>query len=146
VPQVEIPVPAINGQLQAEVFDPTGVSPLNVVRNSTGFRIDCQWWIDGPLANVLGGSWRVQAFLEGRGTQVEITVPVTAPIPLDGRTGPPPNPVYGHNFQFPPGAINLGGQPAILMDAGIALTYLTVANTPGPIAGFVDLGVVQVFP
>lgn len=149
---VDIPVLPLNGRFQAEVIDPVGDAPTNVIRISDPWRVDCSWWLGGPLASVIGGQWRLQVVLEGLGSAVEGETPVTAPAPsaawptapnLDGRTGPA-NP-YEHSFQFGPGFPGLGGQPSVLVNVGVALTYLDAAANPGPIAAFLDLGVVQFF-
>jgi hypothetical protein len=149
---MDIPPVGITGQFEANVIDPSGNVPTNVIRITDVWRVDCSWYIDGLLASSLGGQWRLQVVLEGLGSALEGETVVTAPPPianwptapnLDGRTGPG-NP-YTHSFSFGPGVPGLGGQPSVLGNVGVALTYIDAANTPGPIAAFVDLGVVQFF-
>jgi hypothetical protein len=88
VATVDIGPLAVNGQLEAIVVDPVGDAPTNVIRRSDPFRVDCRWFLDGPLASSLGGKWRVELLGEGQGPAIEFEVPAAALIPLDGRTGP----------------------------------------------------------
>jgi len=143
VATVDIGPLAVTGQLDAVVVDPVGNAPTNVVRRSDPFRVDCRWFLDGPLASSLGGKWRVELLAEGQGPAIEVEVPAPALIPLDGRTGP--GTPYTTSILVPANSVNLGGSPQAVLDLTIALTYIDVANTPGPIAAFVDLDKVMVF-
>jgi hypothetical protein len=140
---VDIGPLAVNGQLEAVVVDPVGDAPTNVIRRSDPFRVDCRWFIDGPLASSLGGQWRLELLAEGQGPAIEIEVPAPSLIPLDGRTGP--GTPYTTSFNVPANSVNLLGSPQAVLDLTVALTYIDVANTPGPIAAFVDLDKVMVF-
>lgn len=140
---VDIGPLAVNGQLDAVVVDPVGDAPTNVIRRSDPFRVDCRWFIDGPLASSLGGQWRLELLAEGQGPAIEIEVPAPSLIPLDGRTGP--GAPYTTSFNIPANSVNLLGSPQAVLDLTVALTYIDVANTPGPIAAFVDLDKVMVF-
>jgi hypothetical protein len=147
MPVMDIPPVGVSGQFQADLVDPQGNVPTNVFRTGDQLGVDCSWFLQGALASSLGGSWRAQLTLEGLGTAIEITFPAAPPNPgpavLDGRTGQA-NP-YRHRIREPLSTAMLGGQPSVLAKVGIALTYRDAANTPGPIAAFVDLGVVQIF-
>jgi hypothetical protein len=142
VATVDIGPLAVNGQLEAIVVDPVGDAPTNVIRRSDPFRVDCRWFVDGPLAPALGGNWRVELLAEGQGPAIEIEVPAPSLIPLDGRTGPPG---YATSFNIPANSVNLLGRPQAVLDLTVALTYIDVAGNPGPIAAFVDLDKVMVF-
>jgi hypothetical protein len=143
VATVDIGPLAVNGQLNAVVVDPVGNAPTNVVRRSDPFRVDCSCFLDGPLASSLGGKWRVELLAEGQGPAIEVEIPAPALVPLDGRTGS--GTPYTTSILIPANSVNLGGSPQAVLDLTIALTYIDVANTPGPIAAFVDLDKVMVF-
>jgi hypothetical protein len=143
VATVDIGPLAVNGQLEAIVVDPVGDAPTNVIRRSDPFRVDCRWFLDGPLASSLGGQWRVELIGEGQGPAIEFEVPAPALIPLDGRTGP--GSPYTTSFNIAANSVNLLGSPQAVLDLTVALTYIDVANTPGPIAAFVDLDKVMVY-
>jgi hypothetical protein len=140
---VDIGPLAVNGQLEAIVVDPVGDAPTNVIRRSDPFRVDCRWFLDGPLAPTLGGQWRVELLGEGQGPAIEIEVPAPALIALDGRTGP--GTPYTTSFNIPANSVNLLGRPQAVLDLTVALTYIDVAGNPGPLAAFVDLDKVMVF-
>jgi len=143
VATVDIGPLAVNGQLEAIVVDPVGDAPTNVIRRSDPFRVDCRWFIDGPLAPALGGKWRVELLGEGQGPALEFEIPAPALISLDGRTGP--GSPYTTSFNIAANSVNLLGRPQAVLDLTVALTYIDVANNPGPIAAFVDLDKVMVF-
>jgi hypothetical protein len=143
VATVDIGPLAVNGELEAIVVDPVGDAPTNVIRRSDPFEVRCRWFVDGPLAPALGGQWRVELLGEGQGPAIEIEVPAPALIALDGRTGP--GSPYTTTFNIPANSVNLLGRPQAVLDLTVALTYIDVANNPGPIAAFVDLDKVMVF-
>ena len=140
---VDIGPVAVNGQLDVIVVDPVGDAPTNVIRASDPFRVDCSWFLDGPLASSLGGKWRVELLGEGQGPAIEFELPAAALIALDGRTGP--GTPYTTSIVIPANSVNLGASPQAVLDLTVALTYIDVANTPGPIAAFVDLDKVMVY-
>jgi hypothetical protein len=70
-------------------------------------------------------------------------LPAPGLIALDGRTGSS-NP-YVFAFELAAGAVDLHGRPQAVLDLTVALTYVDVASTPGPIAAFADLQKVVVF-
>jgi hypothetical protein len=140
--QIELVGPDITGTFNAVIVEVPTNAPTNVIPSDSAWRIDCDWFL-APPGKVVGGSWRLQAVIEGLGTAVEFeTQPVT--VPIDGRVTPP-GPRYTQSINFPPPQNVLGAQDSVLLSVGIALTYRTLANTPGPFAAFLDLGVVQVY-
>jgi hypothetical protein len=146
---IELPVGVFNGTFSANVVEvgPGPVAPKEVIRTDETWKIACQWSLNGLLAPALDGTWAVQAVVEGLGASVEITrapesVPLSAaaPLPL------PRN--YQHDIVFAPGSVALGGQPSVMARVGVALTYRfppAAGGTPGPIATFLELGVVQIY-
>jgi hypothetical protein len=143
VATVDIGPLSVTGQLTAVVQDPAGGPPINVIRESDPFDVAASWYLDGPLASSLGGKWRVELLGEGQGPSIEFEVPAPSLIPLDGRTGSATP--YTTVINFPANSINLLGRPQAVLDLTLALTYIDVANTPGPIGAFVDLDKVMVF-
>jgi hypothetical protein len=145
MPTVDIGPLNVSGQITANVFDP-GNAPTNVIRNNQTWSVRCEWFLDGPLAQALGGQWTIQLLAEGQSNTLEFTD--ASPdfrnyVQLDGRSGPG-NP-YRARFDFPAGSLNMQGRPQQVLDLTVALTHVDLANTPGPIAGFVELGKVMVY-
>jgi hypothetical protein len=129
--------------LKASVGDAAGGPPLNVIRSTDPWVVSCAWYIDGPAAGSLAGRWRVELLAEGQGPAAELDLPAAGLIEVDGRTGP--SHPYVFTFYLSSGAVDLLGRPQAVLDLTIALTYIDVASTPGPIAAFVDLDKVVIF-
>ena len=71
---------------------------------------------------------------------MDVPLSDAAPFPLPRQ--------YSEDIVFNPGDVNLGGQPSVLARVGVALTYrfpVGVGGQPGPIATFLELGVVQIY-
>lgn len=140
--QIEILGPDVTGDFQAVVVEVPTNQPTNVIPSNGAWQIDCEWFLRPP-GQVIGGSWRLQAVIEGLGTAIETeTQPVT--VPIDGRVTPP-GPNYTTTIPLPPPANVLGNQDSVLLKVGVALTYRTLNNRPGPFAAFLDLGVAQIY-
>lgn len=141
--QMELLAPSISGEFSAVIVEVPANAPTNVIPSSSAWRIDCSWFL-APPGNIVGGSWRLQAVVEGLGKAVEFeTAPIT--VAIDGRVTPP-GPDYQQSILFPgPQAALIGAQDSVLLKVGVALTYRTPANVPGPLAAFLELGVLQIF-
>jgi hypothetical protein len=141
VAQIEIFAPDITGELSAVIVEVPSNQPTNVIPSTSTWQIDCTWLLEPP-GSIVGGSWRLQAVVEGLGSAVELeTAPLV--VAIDGRVRPA---TYNQSIVFPaPQTALLGAQDSVLLKVGVALTYRTLANKPGPLAAFLDLGVLQVF-
>lgn len=137
--EIELFAPDIGGELSAKIVEAPSNNPTNVIPSTSSWRIDCSWYLRPPGV-VVGGSWRLQAMLEGLGSAPEFeTTAIT--IPIDGRVEPLN---YTQSIAFP-APQNTGGQDSVLYKVTVALAYRTLQNRPGPFAAFLDLGVLQVF-
>lgn len=140
--QIEILGPQITGELNARIVEVPANAPTNVIPSTSAWRIECEWFLAPPGA-VVGGSWRLQAFLEGQGTGPESeTAPIV--VPIDGRVTPP-GPSYRRNIEFPAPQALPGGVDQVIYRVSVALTYRTLQNRPGPFAALLDLGMLQIF-
>jgi hypothetical protein len=141
--QIELLAPDITGTFSAVTVEDPSNTPTNVIPSSSSWRIDCEWFL-APPGGVVGGSWRLQAVIEGLGTAVELESP-PIPVLIDGRETPP-DPPYTQSINFPgPQTALLGAQDSVLLKIGVALTHRKLNNNPGPFAAFLDLGVLQIF-
>lgn len=138
---IEIALPDITGKFTAVIVEVPANNPVTVIPSTSAWQIDCEWFLEPP-GKVVGGTWQLQAIVEGLGNAPEFE---TAPqvVPIDGRVTPP-GPSYKHSINFPPPQA-VGAQESVLLKVGVALTYRAPNNTPGPFAAFLDLGVLQVF-
>ncbi|MGD9696783.1 MAG: hypothetical protein AB7V42_14125 [Thermoleophilia bacterium] len=147
--QLPIPLPLINAsEFDAHVNDPSG-TPTNVIRTEDAWSVDCTWYVQGPIADLLQGRWRLQVGLESIGTGPELVTPaVFRDYQATGTlTGAFPNQrmSFSASVDFAPGTPALGGAPDVAFQATAMLTFLTPAGTPGPFAAVYDLGIIQVF-
>ena len=147
--QIELPAGVFSGTFEANIVEvgPGPVAPKEVIRTDEQWKIACEWTLDGLLAPALDGTWAVQAVVEGLGAAIELT---RAPeqVPLSAAPSFPLPRQYAHDVVFNPGSINLGGQPSVMARVGVALTYRfppAAGGNPGPIATFLELGVVQIY-
>jgi hypothetical protein len=146
---IELPTGVFNGTFEAEIVEvgPSPVAPTRVIRTDETWKVACKWSLNGLLAPALDGTWAVQVVVEGLGTAVEITRPAES-VPLSAAAPFPLPRTYAHDVVFAPGSINLNGQPSVMARVGVALTYkfpVGLGGHPGPIATFLELGVVQIY-
>jgi hypothetical protein len=137
--EIELLAPSIDGTLSATIVDVASNAPSNVIPQDKEWRIDCVWFLNAAGV-VVGGNWGLQAVIEGLGTAPEFQTPRLV-VPIDGRVFPS---TYNQSITFPPPQ-DIGTEDAALFKVGVALTYRTPAGTPGPLAAFLDLGVVEIF-
>lgn len=147
MPIVEIQTPTVSGSLDAKIVDVAGNGLPSIVRANEEWRIDASWYLDGTFASSIAGSWRLQAQLQGSDDVVtELRRPVNPlVIALDQRTGSA-NPYTGQ-IVFPAGEFSglLATRDSIVFDIVVTLNFRDVANAPGPMAAFVNLGQLQVY-
>lgn len=145
--QLPVPSPLINaGDLTADVLAPGSGTPTSVVRTEDPSAVHAEWYLEGPIVPLLNGRWRLQVALESIGDQ---GAGMVAPAVLvDYGSGTPsgvhPNQrmSFHAHVDLPAGTPPLGGAADVVHHCSAMLTYLTPANTPGPFAAVIDLGLV----
>jgi hypothetical protein len=147
--QLPIPSPLLNAsEFDAHVHDPSG-TPTNVIRTEDTWSVHCAWYLQGPIADLLNGRWRLQVALESIGDGPETVSPaVMLGYQADGTlsgTFPNQRMSFDASVVFPPFTPSLGGRSNVPYQATAMLTYVTPAGTPGPFAAVYDLGVIQIF-
>jgi hypothetical protein len=142
----EINITPITGQITiADIIEVGGVAPTNVINASQGFDAHLEWELCGAMVGILGGNWHVRLLLESMGPDPEhvLPTPVGKTVPLSSGVPCPTNP----NCTCWTTNINVGAQgvaPGTYKPV-IALTYVDTNGNPGPIAGFAELGMVQIY-
>jgi len=128
----------LTGEISAEIVD-TGGSPTDVVRTGDNWGVDVRWILSGNLQAMIGGSWRLRLTLDelGASTKELITIP---DLPLT-----PSNGDYAASIPVDPNQLQAVGAPR-LFRALVTLQYLDLDGRPGPMAAYVDCGVVNLFP
>jgi len=141
----EINIPPLAGQItNAYITEVGGVTPINVINANQDFAANLEWQLCGFLVQFLSGHWRIRLLLESMGPTEEYS------LPLGGKTVPLPNGVvcpgnpnctcWETDIPVTAGTVEPG-----LYKAVIALTYESVLGVPGPMAGFAELGMVQIY-
>lgn len=137
MPQVDVEVSGGTGTFAADLLDPAGNPPANVIQSSDPGLVRCTWSVNG-LISLFSGTWRVQVLLEGLGAQApederNATLQMNA-----GQTTP-------YQLDIPLGAIQL---PATEDSFSFKVAAVLTARTSGfplPVAAIADLGVVQIY-
>jgi len=142
----EINIPPLTGKITlSELFEVAGVTPpTNVISASQAFGVHMKWQLCGFLAKYLPGNWRVVLLMEKMGPGYEPDVPhggdvvaLSAGVPC----ATAPNCMcWEHDISVAAGAVRPGTYHAV-----VSLTWEPAPGTPGPIAGFADLGMLQVY-
>jgi hypothetical protein len=133
-------LPPLSGVVQPTIVIDPAVAPdvEEIVQAGTPFHVRVRWQLNGAAVALMGGTFRVQAFFEGFGNRPEPNIPA-APINI------PLVPVPGHWYQVD---IPVAGNalPAGAYNLVTLITYLNAAGNPGPVAGFSEPRIVQIFP
>ena len=148
--QLPIPSPLItSGSFAADILDPVSGNPTRVIRTEDAWSVRAEWSLQGPVVAILGGRWRLQVALESIGNQgVEmVSPPVLVNYASGSLTGVAPNETmsFAASVNFAAGTPSIAGAPDVAYHVSALLTYITPANSPGPFAAVVDLGLIQVF-
>jgi len=141
---IETPTPEyLAGSIGADIVEFGGVKPTTIIRTDTDWAIRIKWSLTGTLAPLICGEWCVHAFLESMGPGPELRLPSEREeirIPLD----PCGDGKCTYDFRIPRGTVKAEhcGIPYKLV---VSLTYYDQCNRPGPMAGFVELPMVQFY-
>jgi hypothetical protein len=135
--------PGLSGQIEAELFEQGGVVPTNVIRTNQDWYIDIHWELKGPVVPMICGKWCIHLYMESIGPAPELKLTdynSPAYLPLD----PCGDGKYYYRLDVKKGTVTAEhcSTPYKLV---VAITYHNVCGKPGPIAGFVELPIVQFF-
>ncbi|MCI0339389.1 MAG: hypothetical protein L0226_17595 [Acidobacteria bacterium] len=162
--EVSLCDPALSGGVSASVWEKGGVAPTNIVRIDKPWGVKINWYLEGTLVPFICGWWCLSLYFEGMGSprgqsyapkgegyeegyydeefdlKSEIKIPLNPCLELDenGHAN------YCYNFDIPEGTVKSAhcGRPYKLV---AALTYNTCCDCPGPMAGFVELAMIQFY-
>lgn len=132
----------LTGSVSAKIVDHQGVAPGHIIRVDNDWSVNFNWSLQGPLASCICGTWCLRVHLEsiGPGPELALFEDKDIEIPLN----PCGDGNYTYKFHVPAGTVSGEGcGPTYKVVA--TLTYRTPCDRPGPIAGFVDLGLVQFY-
>jgi len=106
---IQFPNQLLNGSFSAAVLDNNGV-PTNVLEAAQPFTITTSWKVSALAALLLGGEWRVSAYVESIGPGPEQQVGPTETVLLNGGTN------YAVNIVVPANTLpdlDPAGNPAV---------------------------------
>ena len=145
---VEIPVPALSGEFEAKIVDPTG-TPVNVIPRELDWKVEADWYMEGALAPTLDGTWYLRVTLESMGPGQDLTsAEVTRDYSADGipsGTFPNERMSFTHEVTFAANSIPTGSTLSRAYRGTALLTFADNDGTPGPFAAVYDLGVIQIY-
>lgn len=140
--EVEAGVPEylLHGTIGAEASEP-GEAPTNIFDINDLVEVKVDWTLTGSLARMICGTWQCDLYLEsiGKGEEFEVE---GCTVPLNSGS----NGQYHCVIQIPAGRVHPApGETDIAYKMVVSVTYKDPGGRPGPIAGFVELPIVQYY-
>lgn len=140
--EVEAGLPAsfLTGTIQADAFEP-GELPTRIFDINDLVEVKVDWTLTGSLARMICGTWQVDLYLEsiGKGEEFEIE---GCTVDLSSSN----NGQYTCTIPIRAGTIQpAAGETDIAYKMVVSVTYKDRGGRPGPIAGFVELPMVQFY-
>ena len=138
--EVALPKPHLEGDIYANVYEIGGASPTAIVRVDQDWGVKVRWDLKGSLAPFICGEWCLHLRLESMGPGPELIFNVPRRIPLN----PCGRGTYNFDFRVKRGKIR-ADHCSIPYKPVVTITYYTACHKPGPIAGFVELPIMQFY-
>jgi hypothetical protein len=154
--EVSLSDPALSGGIEAEVYElggPTGHNATSIIRHDQDWGVKIKWYLEGTLVPFVCGYWCISLYFESMGSpagpdhnQDEFDLRAAYEVKLDPCLKPDADGhyYYYYDFKVPKGTIKPGhcGRPYKVV---AAVTYKTLCNRPGPMAGFVEGPMIQFY-
>jgi hypothetical protein len=138
--EVSLPQLYLGGEINAEVYEKEGAKPTAIIRSDQEWGVKIHWDLKGSLVPFICGEWCIHLRLESMGPGPELKLDARREIPLD----PCCNGEYYYDFCVEPGKIR-AEHCSIPYKPVVTVTYYTACHKPGPIAGFVELPILQFY-
>lgn len=138
--EVAVSKPYLFGDLYAHVYEIGGARPTAIVRVDQDWGVKIRWDLKGSLAHLICGEWCLHLRLESLGPGREIIFNVPRRIPLN----PCGRGTYCVDFRVRRGRIK-AKHCSIPYKPVVTVTYYNACHKPGPIAGFVELPIMQFY-
>jgi hypothetical protein len=138
--EVSLPVLFLKGDIEAAVYEVGGANPVSIIRSDQDWGVQVRWQVEGSLLPYICGKWCIHLRLESLGTGRELTLEAPRLIELD----PCGKGDYSFDFRVPKGFIK-PEHCSIPYKPIVTVTYYNACYTPGPIAGYVELPILQFY-
>jgi len=137
---IEIPPMPLSGTIEAHLHEAGGASPVNIIRTDQDWAAHTTIRLSGVLSQFISGNWHVHVNLESVGPGGEHTFfDSDSTIPI-----PEPDDTYECVLNVPAGSVSAAHQ-GTPYHCAVTVTYRGPMGNPGPIAGYVDMGIVQFY-
>ena len=141
---------SLAGSITPTIISEPGGAPVEIIEVGVPFHVNVSWEIHGAAVPLMAGTFTVKVFFESIGPGPERTYVHAPDINVLSGTlsfplGVPRRDYVGLADVAIPG-VGPNSLPEGAYNMIALLTYKTPANTPGPIAGYSDEKIVQVFP
>lgn len=153
-------LPYLKGTIEAAVYE-VGEAPTRILDIHDDWAVDVNWALTGPLQRFVCGTWGVDVYMEsiGKGPEFELPDEKFEDIPLQ------PNPTGQYHVHIPVPAdfikthletfneeLKEHGElkerereTDIVYKMVVTVTYRDPMGRPGPIAGFVEMPMLQFY-
>ena len=133
------------GTIEADVYELGGVAPTNIIRIDEDWLVRIKWALHGSLKSMICGKWCLHVHLEsiGRGPELDLPHPDRKEeihVDLD----PCGNGEYCYDFRVPAGTVR-PEHCSTPFKVVATVTYENACCKPGPMAGFVEFGILQFY-
>jgi hypothetical protein len=133
----------LSGRIEADVYDPNGVAPTNIIQIDDDWLVRIKWALEGTLKSMVCGTWCLHVDLESIGKGPELSLPDDSyeiEVPLN----PCGDGYYSYDFLVKKGVVTARhcSTPYKLVTT---ITYKNACGRPGPMAGFVEGGILQFY-
>jgi len=127
------------GRIEAKIVD-SGGNPPDVIKAADKWGVEMVWELTGSLVPLIGGTWNLRLSIDQLGGPDDFNFPKLNPIEVAVTPG---NGNYATTVDVPGNTLTAAPSGSTYQVVA-SLTYITPAGTPGPMAGYVNCGLMQV--
>lgn len=133
---------ALSGKISATIYEKDGTTPTTIIKSDQDWYVLLKWEMSGPFVPTMAGSWHAHLNLESMGPGVETSL-FSGLCSQDWKTDDPAK--YECKLTVNAGQLGTIPHQGAIFRAIVTLVYRDATGHPGPIAGYVDCGLVQIF-
>lgn len=133
----------LTGAISPSIVTDPNIAPTDIIEDGVPFTVRIDWSLTGPAVPLMAGTWNVAARFESIGPGPDVLLAAPSVSFTAGTVGPPTTMTYTGltSVAVPAGTLPVGAYEFVCL-----LTYVTPGGLPGPLAGFSDERIIQVFP
>jgi hypothetical protein len=134
----------LSGTIEAEVYEVGGASPTSIIRVDQDWLVRIKWALRGTLKSMICGKWCLHVHLESIGKGPELDLPHPDGREIHIPLNPCGNGEYCYDFLVRAGTIR-PEHCSTPFKVVTTVTYENACHKPGPMAGFVEFGILQFY-